>query len=118
MWTMVPRFLTTYKVGNKTIDLSNVNGTPFDFSTIGGHETLWFMKTEAKSLGIFSDGGSIRRFPESRIMRHMNAVGVVGASLTIEQPTSATTVGWRRKTRIGCYLIGSTTGGLPGKFDE
>jgi hypothetical protein len=54
---MSPKFRTTYKIGSKTIDLSNVARTPFDFSAIGGHETLWLMRDEAKSLCIISRKG-------------------------------------------------------------
>jgi hypothetical protein len=40
-----------------------------------------------------------------------------GQPLTIVQPASATTEGWRRKTRIGCCPTGNTTGSLPGKSE-
>ena len=42
------KYKTQYHVGNKVIDLSDVaEGTPFDYGSIGGYETLWFLKAEA-----------------------------------------------------------------------
>ena len=42
------KYKTQYHVGNKEIDLSDVaEGTPFDYGSIGGYETLWFLKAEA-----------------------------------------------------------------------
>ncbi len=43
------KYRTTYKTGNKTIDLSNLNGNSFSYDSIGGFETLYFLKNEAKS---------------------------------------------------------------------
>ncbi len=42
------KYKTTYRVGNKVIGLSNVeDGTPFEYSSIQGYETLWLLKAEA-----------------------------------------------------------------------
>ena len=42
------RYRTRYQVGNKEVDLSSIaNGTPFEYTSIGGHETLWLLKTAA-----------------------------------------------------------------------
>ena len=47
------RHRTRYRVGNKEIDLSGIgNGTPFEYASIGGHGTLWFLKDEAASEGM------------------------------------------------------------------
>jgi hypothetical protein len=44
------KYKTQYRLGNKVVDLSNVsNGQAFDYSSIGGYETLWFLKNEAKA---------------------------------------------------------------------
>ena len=42
------KYKTVYRVGNKAIDLSNIaNGTPFEYGSIQGYETLWLLKAEA-----------------------------------------------------------------------
>ena len=42
------KYKTQYRVGNKVIDLRGLaDGTPFDYASIGGYETLWFLKAEA-----------------------------------------------------------------------
>ena len=47
------KYRTTYQVGNKSIDLSNVaEGQRFDYRSIGGYETLWFLKDEARVRGM------------------------------------------------------------------
>lgn len=44
------KYKTIYRVGNKTVDLSQIpNEQPFEYSTIGGYETLWFLKDEARA---------------------------------------------------------------------
>lgn len=49
VWCIQDRkYRTTYRVGNKVIDLSNIkNGTPFEYASIHGYETLWMLKAEA-----------------------------------------------------------------------
>ena len=43
-----PKYKTTYRVGNKVINLSNIDdGTPFRYESIQGYETLWLLKAEA-----------------------------------------------------------------------
>jgi hypothetical protein len=52
-WCIKPKFRLQYKVGNKSIDLSNVeNGKPFDWQDVGGRETLWHIKGEALCIGL------------------------------------------------------------------
>lgn len=47
------KYRTTYRIGNKTIDLSHVaDHQPFDYSFIGGYETLWQLKAEAHAKGL------------------------------------------------------------------
>jgi len=50
VWSIQNRkYKTTYRLQSKTIDLSEIdNGRPFDYSSIGGYETLWLLKDEAK----------------------------------------------------------------------
>ncbi|MEO7863412.1 MAG: hypothetical protein ABIU05_23845 [Nitrospirales bacterium] len=44
------KYKITYRIGNKTIDLSAINdGQPFDYESIGGYETLWWLKVEAQA---------------------------------------------------------------------
>jgi len=44
------KYRTKYKVGRKVIDLSAVsNGQAFDYSCIGGYETLWLLKNKAEA---------------------------------------------------------------------
>ena len=44
------KYKTKYNVGNKVIDLSPIsNGHPFDYSSIEGYETLWFLRDEART---------------------------------------------------------------------
>ena len=47
------KYKTSYRVGNKTIDLSHVvDQQPFDYSSIGGYETLWLLRAEAHEKGL------------------------------------------------------------------
>lgn len=47
------KYKTVYCVGNKTIDLSNIaDKQPFEFPSIGGYETLWHLKAEARDNGL------------------------------------------------------------------
>ena len=47
------KYKTQYRVGNKEIDLRGIaNGTPVDYASIGGYETLWFLKAEALAEGL------------------------------------------------------------------
>jgi hypothetical protein len=39
-WVMKPRYQLVYDLGYKQIDLSNVNGKPFEYDDIGGLDTL------------------------------------------------------------------------------
>ncbi len=44
------KYKTTYRIGNKTIDLSDFNdGHHFDYGSIGGYETLWLLRDDAYS---------------------------------------------------------------------
>ncbi|HEX9392424.1 MAG TPA: hypothetical protein VF928_14020 [Usitatibacteraceae bacterium] len=54
IWSILDsKYRAKYKVGNKTIDLSHVvNGSPFSYESIGGYETLWFMKAAASEIGL------------------------------------------------------------------
>ena len=43
------KYKTVYRVGNKTIDLSDIaDKQPFEYPSIGGYETLWHLKAEAR----------------------------------------------------------------------
>jgi hypothetical protein len=47
------KYKTTYCIANKTIDLSCIkNHQSFDYSSIGGYETLWQLKAEAYANGL------------------------------------------------------------------
>jgi len=47
------KYKTTYQVGNKTIDLSQVaDQQAFDYFSIGGYETLWYLKEESRAEGL------------------------------------------------------------------
>jgi len=47
------KYRVTYRVGNKSIDLSTVqNGQVFDYKSIGGAETLRLLKVEAERIGL------------------------------------------------------------------
>lgn len=52
VWNITKRYETTYKIGNKIIELRQLNGRSFDFSHIDGRETLWLLRAEASSLGL------------------------------------------------------------------
>lgn len=53
IWLIQPKYRVQYRVGNKTIDLSDVeNGQDFTFESIGGYETLWFLKASAYANGL------------------------------------------------------------------
>ena len=42
------KYKVQYRVGNKTVDLSNIKDhQTFDYQSIGGYETLWQLKVEA-----------------------------------------------------------------------
>ena len=44
------KYRTLYRAGNKVIDLSVIkDGTPFEYASIGGYETLWFLKDDASA---------------------------------------------------------------------
>jgi hypothetical protein len=48
-----PKYKIKYQVGNKTIDLSGVaEGQVFTYDSIGGYETLWFLRAEARASGL------------------------------------------------------------------
>jgi phenolic acid decarboxylase len=42
-----PKYKIIYLIGNDKIDLTDLNGTYFSYPSIGGCETLWFLKSEA-----------------------------------------------------------------------
>ena len=47
------KYKTRYWVGNREIDLSAIgDGTPFEYASIGGHETLWLLKDDALAEGL------------------------------------------------------------------
>ena len=47
------KYKTSYRIGKKTIDLSKITDQePFDYSSIGGYETLWQLKAEARAKGL------------------------------------------------------------------
>lgn len=47
------KYKTKYYVGNKTIDLSLIaKGQTFAYTLIGGYETLWFLRDEARARGL------------------------------------------------------------------
>jgi hypothetical protein len=47
------KYKIMYSVGNKTIDLSTItDGQAFDYPSIGGYETLWLLRDEAKNIGL------------------------------------------------------------------
>jgi hypothetical protein len=51
-WRINERYRVIYKVGNKRIDLRNVDGLPFEYSAIGGCETLWLLRVDAQARGM------------------------------------------------------------------
>jgi len=47
------KYKIVYQVGNKSIDLSQIaDNQPFDYASIGGYETLWFLKAETRANGL------------------------------------------------------------------
>ncbi len=47
------KYKIKYRVGNKIIDLSSITDKqPFDYLSIGGYETLWMLRDEAKAKGL------------------------------------------------------------------
>lgn len=52
-WEIQSKFQKTYMLGNKTIDLTSLDGRSFDYSQIGGYETLWLLRKKASSLDMF-----------------------------------------------------------------
>jgi len=47
------KYKVKYPVGNKIVDLTNIkNGQPFDYPSIGGYETLWWLKDVALKNGL------------------------------------------------------------------
>ena len=47
------KYKVAYRVGNKIVDLLRVtNGQAFDYTSIGGYETLWFLKDDAYANGL------------------------------------------------------------------
>ncbi|MGH9425078.1 MAG: hypothetical protein ACRD2L_02050, partial [Terriglobia bacterium] len=51
-WKISDKYKIIYKVSNKTVDLRAVDGKPFDYEAIGGYETLWLLKAEARANGL------------------------------------------------------------------
>lgn len=51
-WKITSKYRTVYALGEKTIDLTSLDGKPFDYTDIGGCETLWLLKAEALCLGM------------------------------------------------------------------
>lgn len=60
IWSIFnPKYKTIYRVGNKTIDLSViVDGQPFEYSSISGHETLVLLAHEARANGLLDSASS------------------------------------------------------------
>lgn len=55
------KYKTAYRVGNKTVDLSKIaDKQPFDYPSIGGYETLWDLKVEARAEGLLYACGLVR----------------------------------------------------------
>lgn len=53
VWSIRNKYKTVYRVGNKSVDLSKIaDKEPFDFDAIGGYETLWHLKAEARAKGL------------------------------------------------------------------
>lgn len=52
VWEMNPRFRVKYEIYNLSVDLTHRNRTRFDYSHIGGYETLWKLKAWAEDLGL------------------------------------------------------------------
>jgi hypothetical protein len=54
VWSITDsKYKTTYQIGNRTIDLSQITDQQaFDYSSIGGYETLWHLKIEARAEGL------------------------------------------------------------------
>lgn len=46
------KYRIVYKIGNKTIDLTSLNGQVFSYESIGGYETLWFLRYEVADRGM------------------------------------------------------------------
>jgi hypothetical protein len=46
------KYKTIYQIGNKEIDLRKIDKEPFDYSHIGGMETLRFLRDECLKLGM------------------------------------------------------------------
>lgn len=51
-WKISDKYKIIYRVSNKAIDLTSVDGQVFDYAAIGGYETLWLLKAEAASKGM------------------------------------------------------------------
>lgn len=51
-WMMCKKYQIQYKVGNKIIDLSQLNNKIFQYEDIGGFDTLWILKSEMHFLNM------------------------------------------------------------------
>ncbi|MGH6921560.1 MAG: hypothetical protein ACREJ0_28135, partial [Geminicoccaceae bacterium] len=51
-WQINEKYRVVYKVGNKSIDLKDVDGLPFEYSAIDGFETLWLLRADAQARGM------------------------------------------------------------------
>lgn len=51
-WQIRERYRVVYNVGNKSIDLRGVDGLAFEYSAIGGCETLWLLRADAQAHGM------------------------------------------------------------------
>jgi hypothetical protein len=51
-WQIRHRYRCVYRVGNKSIDLRGVDGSPFEYPAIGGWETLWLLRADAQARGM------------------------------------------------------------------
>jgi hypothetical protein len=46
------KYRIVYKIGNKTVDLTLLDGQVFSYDSIGGYETLWFLRYELENKGM------------------------------------------------------------------
>jgi hypothetical protein len=47
-----PKYKVRYHIGNMMVDLSELDGMPFDYQSIKGHDTLWLLKAESYANGL------------------------------------------------------------------
>lgn len=52
IWSIKNKYKVRYHIGNKIVDLSALDGKPFDYQSIQGYETLWLLKAESYANGL------------------------------------------------------------------